>query len=87
MSRRHCLLGAGDESVWVRDLGSRNGPFVNVQRVVVQLEDEDDPYAPWPPQELHDGDQLKVGSQTFRVRLMGDDSSRDEGSRTAFDPR
>jgi pSer/pThr/pTyr-binding forkhead associated (FHA) protein len=29
VSRRHCAIHVGPEEVWVEDLGSRNGTFVN----------------------------------------------------------
>src|SRR5689334_4805107 len=34
VSRAHCRLVVRDEELWVRDLGSTNGTFVNGERVV-----------------------------------------------------
>jgi len=54
ISRRHCVIAVSDKEVVLRDLGSKNGSFVNGQRVdgscVVQ-----------------DGDQLQVGPLQFEL--------------------
>jgi len=69
VSRRHCLIDAGGEAVWVHDLGSLNGTFVNGKRVG----------GPGPRstestgrqlRELQDGDELNVGQQRFSVHLL-----------------
>jgi len=70
VSRHHCLLEAGGETVCVRDLDSLNGTYVNGQRVGGLVLDEDETHAERPLRELHDGDQLKVGARTFWVRLV-----------------
>ena len=54
VSRSHCVLFSKGESVWVRDLGSSNGTFVNGRRL-------DDPC------ELRVGDLLKVGAVELEV--------------------
>jgi predicted component of type VI protein secretion system len=56
VSRQHCLLNVGKDSVSVRDLGSRNGTLVNGHRVLGELP-------------LHHGDQLQVGPLVFEIRL------------------
>ncbi|MCC7085226.1 MAG: FHA domain-containing protein [Pirellulales bacterium] len=56
ISRHHCALLIQQGVVAVRDFGSRNGTFVNDQRVVGQSE-------------LANGDRLKVGSLEFEVQL------------------
>ena len=33
VSRRHCAVIVGPADVWVQDLGSRNGTFLNDQRI------------------------------------------------------
>ena len=79
VSRRHCLLDADDEAVWVRDLESLNGTFVNGERVGGRLPNEQATLAQRPFRELHDGDQLHVGAHTFWVRLV-DDSPENEAA-------
>lgn len=54
VSRRHCLLRATDAGLWVRDLGSRNGTFVNE----VRIEGE---------RLLTPGDLLTLGEFAFQV--------------------
>ncbi len=56
VSRHHCILFVGDSGAAVRDLNSRNGTFVNDERIKV-----DTP--------LRAGDVLKIGHLTFEVRL------------------
>ena len=53
ISRHHCLLLKSDEKVTVRDLGSRNGTFVNERRVEAETP-------------LHHGDELRVGPLKFK---------------------
>lgn len=51
LSRRHCALAKGEEGVVLEDLSSRNGTFVNGERVKRR--------------ELLDGDVIEVGRQLF----------------------
>jgi pSer/pThr/pTyr-binding forkhead associated (FHA) protein len=66
------LLEIDPPDIRVRDLGSRNGTFVNGesigQRSEVESPDEIDPRA-FPERGLHDGDELKVGHTVFRVQI------------------
>ncbi len=54
VSQHHCLLRRRDGKVFVKDLDSANGTFVNGERVVDQ-------------RELHNEDVLRVGRLTFLV--------------------
>ncbi len=56
ISRHHCVLLVENESLAVRDLGSRNGTFVNDERIMGE-------------RELKMGDRLKVGALEFVVHL------------------
>lgn len=51
ISRQHARLHSEGGHVWIEDLGSRNGTFVNGTRVAGKLE-------------LHDGDKIQVGRAT-----------------------
>ena len=67
VSRRHCLLDAGDETVWVRDLESLNGTYVNGQRLGGQQGAGNKSQRAF--RELHDGDELRLGTRVFRITL------------------
>lgn len=54
VSRRHCAVIVGPADVWIEDLGSRNGTYVNGQRIEAKTK-------------LADGDMIKVGSLELRV--------------------
>ncbi len=56
VSRHHCELTVEKDSAWIRDLSSRNGTFVNGQRVARQ-------------QSLQDGDLIWVAASAFEVEL------------------
>jgi serine/threonine-protein kinase len=81
VSRRHCLLDVGGEWAWVRDLGSLNGTFVNGQDIGRHLRHAETG-APVAGgfKRLHDGDELRLGDQAFRVGVSVTDSSEGEGS-------
>lgn len=53
ISRHHCAVMKSDEVVSVRDLGSRNGTYVNDEKIAGETE-------------LKDGDTLRVGTLKFR---------------------
>ena len=52
-SRRHCEISERDESLFVRDLGSKNGCLINGRYMNESL--------------LRPGDKLSVGATTFVV--------------------
>jgi len=54
VSRRHCAVLVGPADVWVDDLGSRNGTFVNGTRISAKTK-------------LTDGDMIRVGSLELKV--------------------
>jgi CheY-like chemotaxis protein len=56
ISRRHCALFLRDDRVWVRDLGSRNGTYLNGEPLTVA-------------RPLQDGDRLSLSQLAFQVRL------------------
>jgi pSer/pThr/pTyr-binding forkhead associated (FHA) protein len=57
ISRRHCAVVRKDEAWTARDLGSRNGTYVNDTRITEEVI-------------LAPGDELRVGPLQFRVALM-----------------
>lgn len=68
VSRKHCEIYEEDDQLWVRDLGSANGTFVNKERIAGK--------AP-----LADGDVLNVGPVAMRavVETRGGSSVVDHG--------
>ena len=56
ISRKHAALLFRDDHVWVKDLKSTNGTFVNGERVEQEQEIE-----------LHDGDMLQFASFMFMI--------------------
>jgi pSer/pThr/pTyr-binding forkhead associated (FHA) protein len=63
ISRHHCVLVVEDRLVAVRDFGSKNGTYVNGDRVSVE-------------QPLNDGDLLKVGPLEFKVSIKESSKKR-----------
>ena len=57
VSRRHCQLNQNEDTVKIRDLGSRNGTYVNDERV-----DE---------ATVRGGDYLKIGPLVFMLQING----------------
>ena len=58
VSRRHCQLNQNSESLKIRDLDSRNGTFVNNQKINGETT-------------LTAGDYLKIGSLVFLLQIDG----------------
>jgi pSer/pThr/pTyr-binding forkhead associated (FHA) protein len=57
VSRRHCEVIVGPAEVWVADLGSRNGTFVNGQRIGEKTK-------------VADGDIVRVGALELKVSCV-----------------
>lgn len=54
VSRRHCAVIVGPAEVWVEDLGSRNGTYVNGGRITERMR-------------VADGDLIRVGALELKV--------------------
>jgi pSer/pThr/pTyr-binding forkhead associated (FHA) protein len=63
VSRQHCRFFLLDNQLWVQDLGSLNGSYVNGEPLSE-------------PQPIHDGDQLRLGSWTFWVAVCSLENTR-----------
>ena len=57
VSRRHCQLVSNEDTLKVRDLGSRNGTFINRKRTEETI--------------VRPGDYLKIGPLTFLLQING----------------
>ena len=69
VSRHHCQLDIDPPRVRVRDLGSRNGTFVNGKSIGQRPHglEADCIVGDFPLCRLHEGDELRVGDTVFRV--------------------
>src|SRR2546421_7293344 len=72
VSRQHCLVELDGEGVWIQDLGSLNGTFVNGEKIGQRepLRDGDATMVQPPRQGLRDGDLLRVCNNVFAVRVV-----------------
>jgi pSer/pThr/pTyr-binding forkhead associated (FHA) protein len=78
VSRHHCLLDIAPPAIWVHDMGSRNGTYVNGEKIGQRtpgVAAEAATGFDLPERSLRDGDELRVGSITFRVNISGEDKT------------
>jgi hypothetical protein len=71
-SRHHCLLEIDGPDVQIRDLGSRNGTYINGQMIGCRkcdLSIEKSATLEGPPCHLMAGDELQAGLSVFRVSI------------------
>src|SRR4051812_21761403 len=61
ISRYHCVLVLDENHAIICDLGSRNGTYVNGERIAAETR-------------LHSGDHLKIGPLEFEVIIPADDT-------------
>jgi pSer/pThr/pTyr-binding forkhead associated (FHA) protein len=73
VSRHHCLVEINPpEGVWVCDLGSRNGTYVNGEMIgqgASQKLSSRDETQLYPIHALKDNDEIRVGPNVFRVNI------------------
>jgi hypothetical protein len=73
ISRHHCLLDINPPDVRVRDFGSRNGTWLN-GKLIGQREShqsvEEARGLQFPEHDLKDGDQIGLGTTSFRVAVF-----------------
>jgi pSer/pThr/pTyr-binding forkhead associated (FHA) protein len=67
ISRRHCTFFVRDDQIWVEDLASQNGTFLNGR----SLRDA---------QPIHDGDRLDLAYLSFQVHLDADVQTDEEST-------
>jgi eukaryotic-like serine/threonine-protein kinase len=88
VSRHHCLLDIDPPEIRVRDLGSKNGTFVNGVKIGQRrpgVPPEAVSACDMPERPLDDGDELRVGSTVFRVSITADEEPRVKRRRTGQD--
>ena len=72
VSRHHFLMEVNPPQVCIRDLGSRNGTYINKQKYGGRAKDEtpeEGAKHQYPQVELHDGDEVRVGQTVLRVQV------------------
>jgi serine/threonine-protein kinase len=73
VSRHHCLFDIDPPDVRLRDLGSRNGTYVN-GRSIGRRHDTEPPgeglVADFPAYDLGDGDEVRVADTVFQVSVQ-----------------
>ncbi len=79
VSRHHCAFQIDPPAIRVRDLGSRNGTYLNGVNIgqrpsTYPIDDEESTAAPL--RELHDGDEVRIGLTRIRVGVDSESSVR-----------
>jgi eukaryotic-like serine/threonine-protein kinase len=72
VSRHHCLLDINPPDVRIRDFGSRNGTFVNGDKIgqrEAHQSPEEAAALSFPEHDLTDGDEIRLGETVFRVDI------------------
>jgi pSer/pThr/pTyr-binding forkhead associated (FHA) protein len=72
VSRHHCLLEIDPPALSVRDLGSKNGTYVNGEMIGQRLaheQPEDAQQEAFAGHELHDGDEIRIGHLILRIGI------------------
>ena len=67
MSRKHAVISATEEGHTVRDLGSRNGTWLNGNRITEK------------PQLLRHGDEVRLGRHALTLRYLTEEATVPEG--------
>ena len=78
ISRHHCRFEIDPPALHVRDLGSRNGTYVNGENIGQRPLDvpPDESYFVLSPERiLHDGDEIRIGSVICRVAIANTNPS------------
>src|SRR2546422_642988 len=72
VSRHHFILEVNPPDICIRDLGSLQGTYINGQKYGGRGKHETPEEGAWrtfTQVNLHDGDEIKAGQTTFRVRV------------------
>ncbi len=72
ISRYHCLLDINPPAVRIRDFGSKNGTYVNGEKIGQRQPDQTPEAAAklqFPEYDLNSGDEIKLGNTIFTVNI------------------
>jgi len=86
ISRRHCAFAIDPPQMSVRDLGSRNGTFINGQNIGQRLIEGEAPDERNTSLEytVDDGDQIRVGNLVFQVGIT--ETCSDDADPVLYEP-
>ena len=72
VSRQHCLVELDGDGIWIQDLGSLNGTFVNGEKIGQRdpVREGDATMVQPPRQCLRDGDLLRICNNVFAVQVV-----------------
>jgi len=87
VSRQHCLLELDADGVWVQDLGSLNGTFVNGEKIGQREAQRDGDATMVQParQCLRDGDLLRICNNVFAVHVLDATATALQGQDSEFE--
>ena len=89
VSRFHCVLDIDPPGVRVRDLGSRNGTYVN-GTIIGQRHPGVNPEEAvgllFPDYDLEEGDELRVGGTVFHVRISNPEEEAERPAEAVMEP-
>jgi pSer/pThr/pTyr-binding forkhead associated (FHA) protein len=80
VSRHHCLVEIDPPRVDVRDLGSRNGTYINGEKIGQRPTDEvcvNSEGLHFPSVRLHEGDEIRIGDTVLRITTAAWDEEVD----------
>jgi eukaryotic-like serine/threonine-protein kinase len=72
ISRYHCLLDINPPAIRIRDFGSKNGTYVNQEKIGQRQRDQTPESAiklQFPEYDLHSGDEVQLGNTIFAVNI------------------
>jgi serine/threonine-protein kinase len=81
VSRHHCQLDIEPPRIRVRDLGSRNGTYINGRLIGLRGPEQSPDSAAaikFASTDLNDGDILEVGPVSFRVKVRSTETAQPE---------
>ncbi len=88
VSRHHCILAYDPPTLWVQDLGSLNGTYLNGENIGRGVPGDGANATMMLPSRrpLGAGDELRVGQNVFCVKSAGEDENRFRGHDTEWAP-
>lgn len=81
ISRYHCLLDINPPDIRIRDFGSRNGTYVNGEKIGQRESDQTPEEAAkikFPEYDLKSGDRIELGDTIFEVDIKADPEENSE---------
>jgi pSer/pThr/pTyr-binding forkhead associated (FHA) protein len=88
VSRLHCQIEVRPPRVTICDVGSRNGTYVNGEKIGQRPDwqrPEDAVGAPWPARGLRDGDRVQVGETIFQVEVREPAPGAEQATEVLYD--